>query len=91
MPPRSKSVDHFPRAGAGADSLVAAVDFPPAWSQKLRWIPLIGTYLNIMMQAQDYFTPLEDCVDFIARDVFAGLGSSLVGHRVAVKVKSKGT
>lgn len=55
----------------------------------LRWIPLLGTYLNIMAQAQSYFAPLEDCVDFIAADIGNGLQSQYVGHRVGVKVKPK--
>lgn len=91
MPPRSESVNYSPEAGADADHLIAGVESPPAWSKKLQWVPLLGTYLNIMMQMQDYFTPLENCVDFIARDLSAGLDSKLVGHRVGVKVKSKAT
>ena len=89
MTPRSESVNYSPVAGADADHLVAGIDFPPAWSNTLQWVPLLGTYLNIMAQAHAYFTPLEDCVDFIARDISAGLESQFVGHRVGVKVNSK--
>jgi len=91
MPPRSPSVDYSPEPGADAEHLVAGVDSPPAWSKALAWVPLVGTYLNIMAQMQHYFTPLEDCVDFMARDISAGLESQYVGHRVSVKVKAKGS
>lgn len=89
MPPRSEAIDYSPTAGADADNLVSGVDTPPAWSNKLLWIPVFGNYLNVMLQAQDYFATLEYCTDFIARDLNAGLQSGLVGHRVGVKVKAK--
>lgn len=41
--------------------LVAAADVPPAWSKTMHWVPLIGTYLKIILaQMQNCFTPLED-------------------------------
>jgi hypothetical protein len=45
--------------------------------------------LNVVAQVQRYFSPLEDCVDFIADDLRLGLGSQWVGRRVGVKVKEK--
>ncbi|KAK5163164.1 uncharacterized protein LTR77_010948 [Saxophila tyrrhenica] len=89
MTPRSEAVDYTPKPGAGAEQLVAKVESPPAWSRTLLWIPLLGKYFNVMAQAAGYAAPLEDCVDFIAGDLQAGLESQYVGHRVAVKVKSK--
>jgi len=89
MDPRSATIDYSDKAGTGAENLVAGADSPPAFSKKLLWVPLIGTYLNIMAQAQDYFAPLEDCVDFMARDLERGLESEYVGKRVGVKVRSK--
>ncbi|KAK5136344.1 hypothetical protein LTR08_003470 [Meristemomyces frigidus] len=89
MPPRSESVHYPPEAGADADHLIVGVESPPAWSKTLQWVPLLGTYLNIMAQAQAYVTPLEDCVDFIARDLSAGSDSQFIGHRVGVKVRSR--
>ena len=92
MDPRTPDhIDYSPAvAGSGADNLIAGVDSPPAFSAKLRWVPFIGVYLNIMAQAQDYFAPLEDCVDFMARDLERGLESEFVGKRVGVKVRGKG-
>ncbi|KAK3071961.1 hypothetical protein LTR53_007693 [Teratosphaeriaceae sp. CCFEE 6253] len=89
MDPRASTIDYAPQAGAGASNLVAGADAPPAWSRKLQWVPLLGTYLNIMAQAPDYFAPLEDCVDFLAGDLVAGLESEFVGKRVGVKVRGK--
>ncbi|KAK5698556.1 hypothetical protein LTR17_023546 [Elasticomyces elasticus] len=89
MDPRSTSVNYSPKPGVEAENLVAGVQSPPAWSKTLQWVPLVGTYLNVLMQMQHYFTPLEDCVDFIASDLAAGLNSEYVGHRVGVKSKSK--
>ncbi|KAK5688430.1 hypothetical protein LTS10_000408 [Elasticomyces elasticus] len=89
MDPRSTSVNYSPKPGVEADNLVAGVESPPAWSKTMQWVPLIGTYLNVLMQMQHYFTPLEDCVDFVASDLAAGLNSEYVGHRVGVKSKSK--
>lgn len=91
MNPRSEVIDYSERAGTGAEDLVAGADFPPAWSKTLQWVPLVGTYLNILAQMQNYFTPLEDVADFIAKDLDSGLESELAGKRVAVKTKSKST
>jgi len=52
-------------------------------------VPLIGNYLNIMAQAQSYFSALENCVDFMAADLEKGLQSEWVGKRVGAKEKSK--
>lgn len=79
----------FPPPADASSNLVAKVDAPPAWHQKYRAVPLIGNYLNIMMQMQSYFAVLENCVDFIAADLEKGLRSELIGRRVAVKEKSK--
>ena len=89
LPPLSETVDYAPRAGSGAKKLVAATDAPPSWSKTLQWVPLIGTYLNILIQAQQYFTPLEYVADFIAQDLNAGLKSEFAGKRVGLKVRSK--
>ncbi len=91
MPPRAETINYHPEPGVDADRLVSGVDRPPAWMKILQWVPLIGTYLNVMAQGMDYLTPLEDCVDLIARDMSAGLESEFIGHRVAVKVKPKTT
>jgi len=89
MKPRSDLVDYNVKAGAEADELISAVDVPPAWSNALRWIPLLGNYLNVAVQMGDYATTLEQCADFMARDLDSGLESELIGHRVSIKAKSK--
>ncbi|EME87087.1 uncharacterized protein MYCFIDRAFT_187035 [Pseudocercospora fijiensis CIRAD86] len=89
MDPRSEVIDYSARAGTGAENLVAGTDFPPAWSKTLQWVPLVGTYLNILAQMQNYFTSLEDVADFIAKDLHGGMESVLVGKRVAVKMKAR--
>lgn len=78
-----------PSADVSASNLVAKADAPPAWVEKYRTVPLIGNYLNIMAQAQSYYSVLENCVDFMAADLEKGLESEWIGKRVAVKEKSK--
>lgn len=64
-------------------------DSPPLWSQKFVKIPLIGGYLNVLSQGQDYFATMESIVDVIAGDLEKGLDSEYVGKRVGVKEKSR--
>lgn len=76
-------------ADCSVNNLVVQADSPPAWSHKFCKIPLIGGYLNVMAQAQEYFAVLENIVDLIADDLEKGLDSKYVGKRVSVKEKSK--
>lgn len=76
-------------ADCTADNLLVQADSPPIWSQKFVKVPLIGGYLNLMSQVQDYFATLENIVDLIASDLEKGLDSELVGKRVGVKEKSR--
>lgn len=71
------------------DNLVAKADSPPQWRNTLKWVPLIGSYLNILRQAGGYVTSVEDMVDFIATDFEKGLQSEFVGKRAAFKQKKK--
>lgn len=89
MPPKYDTPRFPPPADASASNLVAQADAPPAWVEKYRTVPLIGNHLNILAQAQSYFSALENCVDFIATDLEKGLGSEWIGKRVGVKEKSK--
>ncbi|KAI9732966.1 MAG: hypothetical protein M1818_007399 [Claussenomyces sp. TS43310] len=89
MSPKYNTPQFPPSADASASNLVAKADAPPAWVQKYRSVPLIGNYLNIMAQAQSYYSVLEHCVDFIAADLEKGLESEWIGKRVGVKEKSK--
>jgi hypothetical protein len=76
-------------AEATASNLAVGTDSPPDWGNALQGIPLVGTFLNILSNAPNYGTPLEDCVDFMAADLEKGLESQFVGKRVSVKVKPK--
>ena len=87
MPPRAETINYQSEAGSGAANLVAKADSPPSFSKTMQWLPAVCTHLNIMEQAYGYYTPLEDCVDFIAKDLTLGLESEFVEKRVGVKVK----
>lgn len=80
-----------PRIPAPADCLAANViaraDSPPEWRDTLKWVPLIGGYLNVFGLAGGYATTLEDPLDFIATDFEKGLQSEFVGKRVGLKMK----
>lgn len=89
MPPKYDTPQYPPPADVSANNLVVKADAPPAWKDTFRSFPLIGTYLNIMVQVQTYYATLENCVDFIAVDLEKGLQSELVGKRVGVKEKAK--
>ena len=89
MPPKYDTPQFPPSADASASNLVAKADVPPAWVKKYRTVPLIGNYLNIMAQAQSYFSVLENCIDFMAADLEKGLQSEWIGKRVGVKEKNK--
>jgi hypothetical protein len=70
-----------------AANVIASADLPPEWRNTLRWVPLIGPYLNIVGLAGGYATSLEDPLDFIATDFEKGLKSEFVGKRVGLKMK----
>lgn len=89
MNPAHETPQFPPSASSSASNLVASADAPPSWTERFRTVPLIGNYLNVMAQAQGYVAVLENCVDFIARDLEEGLASELVGKRVGVKEKGK--
>jgi hypothetical protein len=89
MTPKHDTPQFPPPADTSASNLVAKADAPPAWSDKFRRVPLIGNYLNVMVQGQDYFAVLENCVDFMASDLEKGFQSEWIGKRVSVKEKSK--
>ncbi len=89
MPPKYPSPQFPPPPEASADNLVANADVPPAWKNSFKSIPLLGTYMNIGLQAQDYYTALEDCADFMVADLEKGLQSEWIGKRVSVKEKAK--
>jgi hypothetical protein len=89
MTPKYDTPQFPPSADTSASNLVAKADTPPAWTEKYRRVPLIGNYLNVIAQGQDYFCILENCADFIAADLEKGLQSEWIGKRVGAKEKSK--
>jgi hypothetical protein len=42
-----------------AANVIASADFPPEWRDTLKWVPLIGPYLNAFGLAGGYATSLE--------------------------------
>lgn len=72
-----------------AANVIAGADSPPGWGASLRWVPLIGPYLNILSQAGGYATSLEDPLDFIAADIEKGIRSEFIGKKVGFKLKNK--
>jgi hypothetical protein len=89
MPPKYKTPQYPPPTDVSANNLVVKGDAPPNWKDTFRGLPLIGTYLNILAQAQSYYARLEDCVDFMSADLEKGLKSEWAGKRVGVKEKAK--
>ena len=68
-----------------SDFAVSA-DVPPRWNEKkMKWVPLLGSYLNIFSQMNGYTAPLEGVTDFIAADLESKT-SQFVGKRVGYKV-----
>jgi hypothetical protein len=83
-------MDPFSREAIfSADNVIAKADSPPDSRDTLKWVPLMGNYLNIMAQAAGYGTSMEDPPDFIADDLEKGLQSEFVNKRVAFKQKNK--
>jgi hypothetical protein len=70
-----------------AENVIASADSPPEWRDTLKWMPLVGPYLNVFGLAGGYATSLEDPLDFIATDFAKGLRSEFVGKRVGLKMK----
>jgi len=89
LPPRYPDPKFPQPSDVSGDNLIAKADTPPAWKNSFRSWPLIGIYLNIMSQAQSYYTTMEDSVDFMATDLEKGLKSEWIGKRVGAKEKKK--
>ena len=70
------------------ENLIAGADKPPGWRRTwLDRVPLLGGALSVAMQITKYDIPLEDSVDWLARDLEKGLDSEWIGHRVSLRVK----
>ena len=88
MSPKHKEVRIPAPDDCLAANVIAGVDSPPEWRDTLKWVPLIGPYLNVFGLAGGYATTLEDPLDFIATDFEKGLQSEFVGKRVGLKMKA---
>ncbi len=89
MTPRHKEARIPAPDDCSAHNVIARADFPPEWRDTLKWVPLIGPYLNILIQAGGYATSVEDPLDFIAADFEKGVQSEFIGKRVGFKLKRK--
>lgn len=87
MSPKYKEIQTPPPNDCSAANVVASADSPPEWRATLKWVPLLGPYLNTFGVAGGYATSLEDPMDFIAADFEKGLQSEFVGKRVGLKMK----
>ncbi len=71
-------------------SLVIAADKLPEWRDSwVKSIPIIGNFLNVVMDVTGRTTHLEDVADMIAEDLDKGDNSDLVGMRVGMKQHEK--
>lgn len=86
MSPKHEEVQIPAPEDCSAANIIASADFPPEWRDTLKWVPLIGPYLNVFSLAGVYATSLEDPLDFIATDFERGLESEFVGKRVGFKM-----
>jgi hypothetical protein len=56
----------------------------PHMSTMFRWIPFLGKYLNAFFVGLLHMpTPYERVADFMADDFTLGLGSQLIGQKIA--------
>jgi hypothetical protein len=55
----------------------------PHWSSTLLWFPMLGRYLNALINALAVRTTYRAVADFMADDLEFGLDSQLIGMKVA--------
>jgi hypothetical protein len=68
MVPEFSSVSVPARSARG--ELIAGADFPPSWSPSfLKALPLLGPFLECMMNFNRYETTLEQNAELIAADL----------------------
>ena len=87
MSPKHNEIQIPAPDDCSAANVIASADSPPEWRDTLKWVPLIGPYLNVFGLAGGYATSLEDPLDFIATDFKKGLQSEFVRKRVGLKMK----
>ena len=84
MQPRSKTIDLL--AAPQHHQLAVAIGDPPEWQDSwVRYVPLVGVYLNLVAAMFSYTTKLEDVADLLAEDFEKGSKSEYVGQLVGMK------
>lgn len=77
--------------------LLIGANSPPGWTDTwVRSIPVIGLYINQVLQIPNHTTELEDVADFLADDLQVnpfgeGEGQHWSGKRVGIKARAKAT
>ncbi|KFZ00857.1 hypothetical protein V500_00939 [Pseudogymnoascus sp. VKM F-4518 (FW-2643)] len=87
MQPLTAAPSYPPDPKISADNMLVTARTPPEWSSKFYGVPLIGGYLNVLSQARNYTTSLEDNADFIAKDLEKGMASEWAYKKVGVREK----
>ena len=83
----SKEADATAEAKANSRRVVATADVPPDWNAMFSWVPLLGTWLNVMANAGRYMTTLEQAAEVVVGDLEGGLESEFLNRRVGFKVR----
>ena len=79
-----------PLAQPRTHGLLVKAGSPPGWEDHwVRDIPLVGPYLNLIVEISNYTTKLEDVADLVAEDLESD-GPEWVGKRVGMKERRKG-
>lgn len=88
MVPASEKIELL--EGPRGNNLAVGTKAPPEWQDHwVRWIPLIGPYLNLVPAIMSLQTVLEDVADMIAEDFEKGSDSKFIGALVGMKDRSK--
>jgi hypothetical protein len=56
---------------------------PPHWIPTLLWLPLVGRYINTVLNGFAMVTTYKIVSDFIADDLALGLDSSIIGMKIS--------
>lgn len=84
MKPKSDTIDLLP--GPQHHGLAVGVRELPAYRDSwLRWIPVVGVYLNTVPVILSYTTVLDDVADLLAEDFEKGSKSAYIGQLVGMK------
>ena len=87
LSPKHKEIRIPAPDDCSAANVIARAGSPPEWRDTLKWVPLVGPYLNVFGLVHGYATTLEDPLDFIAADFEKRLQSEFIGERVGLKMK----